>query len=193
MDEANVDPEQWLEEYGDTLYRYAFLHCNDRETAEDLVQDTFIAALRSFSSYKGGSSLRTWLIGILKHKLMDHYRRQNREYCLTDWEQEDGQSVEDIFFKHGHWRKPVWIPLSPKQELQENEFWLVLHNCIQKLPQTMNQIFSLRMLDDVPIEDLCKNLELTATNVSVILYRARLLMRDCLKKNWFDSASEAET
>ncbi len=193
MNESTIDPEQWLDEYGDSLYRYALFHCSDRQAAEDLVQETFVSALRSLSSYSGKSAFRTWLFGILKHKILNYYRQKSRDASLSDWEREENRSVEELFFRHGGWRNTSWAPLSPNQALQESEFWLVLHRCLQHLPQTMKRIFALRVLEDISKEEICNNLQLTATNVGVILYRARLLMRDCLQKNGFESRDKKKS
>ena len=99
-------PEQWLEQHGDVLYRYALLQFRDEHKAEEVVQETLVAALQSQDRFQGGSSVRTWLIGILKHKVLDQFRLEARE---APWGEEASDRAEGAdlvkqsFLDDGHW------------------------------------------------------------------------------------------
>ena len=178
---SKAEVTQWLTEHGDILYRYALKRICDPELAEDLVQDTFVAALRSSSSFAGRSKVQTWLVGILRHKIADYLRKLTRQR-----ERESETREQQSTFQNGEWRVGVqsW-PDQPWQSLENQEFWQVLERCRNKLPATLADAFRMRDLEDLPMNDICELLGITATNLSVRLHRARILMRECLDQNWF--------
>jgi RNA polymerase sigma-70 factor (ECF subfamily) len=174
---------QWVASHGDALYRYALGRVGNPDAAEDLVQETLLAALAAKSSFAGLSAERTWLIGILKHKLVDHLRKSLRQRPLSELQADDSL---DPFNKSGHWtvRVSKWHG-DPRQALENAEFRKVLAACMSKLPPRIAQVFWLREAESVSCSDLCKELEITPTNVWTMLYRARLRLQQCLSVNWF--------
>ncbi len=172
-----------VDKYSDTLFKIALYRVNDRSDAEDLVQETFIAAHRAAESFQGKSSEKTWLLGILKHKILDHYRsKMNGIQGQTDRFNED----EEEFDKSGHWKKsPRSWHKTPESELDQKEFLLVLRQCLSYLPLHQREAFVLREIDGFESEEICKNNGFSPTNLWVMLHRARLKLRGCLESNWF--------
>jgi len=185
-------PDEWVDEHGDALYSYALSRLHNPATAEDVVQETFLAALQSKDRFSGRSSARTWLIGILKHKIIDLIRKESREQPLE--EIETMESPEETFFdKKGHWRvAPMDWQVHPGKILEQKEFMTVLANCLSHLPERLHRLFVLRELEDQETEEICKVLEITPTNLWVMLYRARMRLRGCITDNWFEAAGKAE-
>lgn len=175
----------WLYEHGDYLYRFALARLRDPHQAEDAVQETLLAAIKG-NSFEGASSARTWLTGILKHKIIDLQRKQIREQPLSDvidLEASDS-SMDDFFDQKGHWlEKPKTLDM-PENALEQKQFLSILSNCIDKLPTKLAAIFMLRDVHEADNENICKELEITATNAWVMLYRARMGLRKCLEINW---------
>jgi len=165
------------------LLRYASMELRNSDAAEDAVQETLLAALAAESSFAGRSNLRTWLTGILKHKIVDSIRRSSRERPL---EATDGEStVEDfdaLFDETGHWqeRPQAW----PEHALEEKQFLQALEKCLAALPPRTGQVFLMREHLGFETDDICKELGITATHCWVLLYRARMSLRDCLQRGW---------
>jgi RNA polymerase sigma-70 factor (ECF subfamily) len=181
------DPETWVDNYGDYLYRYAFSITRDPAIAEDVVQETFLAALEAQKNFRGRSSVRTWLTGILKHKVLDHLRRKSREKQIEDPE-ELTASMDALFDGKNRWKvQPTKWALNPMKLLEQKEFWKAFGRCLSELPTRMAQAFMLREMDGLRSEEICKVLSISATNYWVILYRARMYLRRCLEINWFDT------
>jgi len=186
---------QWVEEHGDYLFRYAVLRTKDQELAEELVQETFLAAVKGQDSFLGNSSVRTWLVGILKHKLIDHYRKASRENVLS-YDINDDSTINRYFSKDGHWAdefNPGAWQDDPSQVVEQKEFFSTLDQCLTKLPERLRHVFSLRELEDLSTEEICKVLDITPTNLWVILHRARVSLRDCLEMNWIKPKGLEET
>jgi RNA polymerase sigma-70 factor (ECF subfamily) len=165
------------------LVRYATLELRDRERAEDCVQEALLAALSAEASFEGRSNLRTWLTGILKHKIVDAIRRSSRERALEDVE-EGTADLDALFDQTGHWREPPQAWASPDGALQQKQFLSALEKCLAGLPARTAQVFMMREHLGLETDEICKELGLTATNCWVLLYRARMLLRACLEKNW---------
>ncbi|TAN37283.1 MAG: sigma-70 family RNA polymerase sigma factor [Verrucomicrobia bacterium] len=177
--------EQWVYEYGDALYRYAMSRLQNTVVAEDIVQETFLAALKSGGRFTGRASAQTWLIGILKHKIIDYIRKASRERPVTEIEVDD-VLAETLFDSKGQWRVgPQEWQVNPEKILEQKEFLAVLNHCLEKLPERLRDAFSLRELDDQKTEEICKVLDITPTNLWVLLHRARLRLQHCLTENWF--------
>jgi RNA polymerase sigma-70 factor (ECF subfamily) len=174
------DPSRWVDEHGDALFRYAILRVRDDDLAADLVQDTLLSALKAREGFRGGSTLRTWLIGILKHKIIDHYRRNKVEVRETDL----GGPDHEAGLEHAPSHTPAWDE-NPSSLVEDREFWGVLSNCLAGLPEAQRRAFMLREFDGLTGEEIRKVLEVTPTNLWVILHRARAGLRRCLESNWF--------
>lgn len=185
-----TNPEKWVETHGDALFRFALMRVKDQEIAEDLVQETLLAALKGREAFSGKSSERTWLIGILKHKIADHFRKSSRELAVED--PQLYADTEDLFDKSGHWKvAPRDWGGSPAKALENKDFWATLGNCLEDLPDRLRQVFTLREIDGIDGPRICKVLSISSTNLWVILHRARIQLRRCLEINWFGGEKES--
>jgi RNA polymerase sigma-70 factor (ECF subfamily) len=184
------DPEQWVELHGDYLFKYALSRLRDPVKAEDAVQETFLAALKGGKSFQGRAAEKSWLVGVLKNKIYDHYRKASRESTFTDMEfysdEESDRFVPDGLQKDG------WIhelgPLewnSDDSTLDRGEFWKTFHDCSSKLPKNVAAVFNLREVDGVESKEICSLLGISESNLWVMLHRARMALRRCLETNWF--------
>jgi RNA polymerase sigma-70 factor, ECF subfamily len=185
------DPADWVDSHGDYLYRYALFRLRDPALAEDAVQETLLAALQSRKAFAGRSAERTWLTGILKHKLVDHFRKLGRQ---TYSNRPDGEEFEhdELFRKEGEWkghfdpaRAPVEWCADPARLLEEGEFREVFQRCLSPLPARIGSAFTLREVDGLSSEEICEVLGITVNNLWVMLHRARTHLRRCLELNWF--------
>jgi RNA polymerase sigma-70 factor (ECF subfamily) len=181
---AKTHPESWVDQHGDALYRYALMRLRDPASAEEAVQETFLAALRARDRFSGLSTERTWLVGILKHKIVDFIRKHSREKPPADGELLD-RIEQDTFTDEGRWKsgQPAW-QLDPGQNQERSEFRQVLGECLEELPPRQGEVFALRELDDLSSEEICKAMGITETNLWVMLHRARLRLRGCIQANW---------
>jgi RNA polymerase sigma-70 factor (TIGR02943 family) len=182
--------ETWVDEHGDALLSYALPRVRDRHAAEDLVQETFLAALRAQDTFRGESTRRTWLVGILRHKLLDHLRRQSRERPTEALEPDD-PAVDGRFDAKGWWRQPPggWT-VDPAAVAEDQDFWRVFEECLAGLSEKLGRAFGLRVMAEIESEEVCKVLGITSTNLWVMLHRARARLRSCLEANWFGRAQE---
>jgi len=183
-------PEKWVENYGDLLYNYTISRVSKSELAEDLVQDCLLSAYKSKDGFKGGSSVKTWLIYILKRKITDYYR--SAEYKHNKVSFEDYHSRFDSPFEEegdmpGQWkttRAPQDWQVTDKEHLN-TEFLRSLQNCIGHLPEKTASVFVLKNMEEVSSDEICKELSISPSNLWVILHRARLQLRECLEKFGF--------
>lgn len=188
--ERLADPENWVDAHGDVLFRYALARVANAEVAEELVQETFLAALSAQQGFGGRSTERTWLIGILKHKIVDYFRRKTREPTAPDADA-PGDLVEELFDQRGRWHvKPAQWAGDPQRLLEQQEFWEAFRRCLSQLPERQAAAFSLREMEDLSGEEICKILGVTATNLWVLLHRARMGLWRCLDANWFRADTE---
>ena len=171
------------------LLRYANLQLRNAALAEDVVQDTLVAALNGQQRFAGRSALRTWLTGILKHKIVDSIRRRSRETALASDAGDTDRADFDVLFKaDGHWQESAAEWGNPEQSFDQKEFFGVLEECLAKLPRRTGQAFMMREHLGAPTEEICKVLEITPTHCWVLLYRARMSLRACLQQEWFAGA-----
>jgi len=178
-------PDQWLKLYGDILYRYGLSRVRNPEMAEDLVQETLLAALKAQVNYVGQASEQTWLVGILKHKVIDSFRKASREKTQVFEEQLMADENEDYFDQQGKWTVDLSYWSRPEKALEQEEFMLVLEACIGRLPERMAQLFILREFDNIKSEEICEVMSIsTMSNFWVMLSRARVQLRHCLDINW---------
>ncbi len=180
------DPERWVEAYGDYLFKFALVRLRDTAKAEDAVQETFLAALRSGKSFEGRSAERTWLIGILKNKICDYFRKASRETSFTDLDFYADHEGEQ-FASSGSWVHDLgpheWP--NPGEGLDNEEFWRAYRDCSSKLPKNVATVFKLREVDGVESKEICALLNISESNLWVMLHRARMALRRCLETNWF--------
>ncbi|MCK5127238.1 MAG: sigma-70 family RNA polymerase sigma factor [candidate division Zixibacteria bacterium] len=187
------DPGEWVEKHGDALFGYAFRYVSDRTIAEDLVQETLLAALKGRASYSGVSSEQTWLIGILKNKVVDHYRKAGRETQLDRPEQFSDSDDSDYISTGpdiGSWqpqRRPAAWSVDPNDPIEQKQFWDHLHRCLEGLDKRLAKVYSLREIEEVDYKEVCNVLAVTPTNLRVMLHRARKLLRRCLETEWIEN------
>lgn len=190
--ESVGSPNDWLVEHGDALFAFAMIRVCQPEVAEDLVQDTLLSAIKAFDGFDGRSAVRTWLISILKRKIIDYFRHQQvREKAQKIQEEEAAQAEQHgnspFFKRNGYWVDGFgrW-PEDPSQVVENREFWLIFQNCRQKLPPLLQSVFVLREIEQQSKEEVCSQLDISPSNLSVRLFRARMNLRRCLETNWFN-------
>lgn len=179
--------DQQVAELRPYLMKFARLQLRNDAWAEDAVSETVLAALSKPQSFERRSQLKTWLVGILKHKVVDALRHHGREVCTgrdTDDERED--PLEHMAFKaDGHFAEAPAEWGNPEQDLDQRQFMTILEACTERLPPVQGRLFLMREWLELSTEDICKELDLTPTNLYVLLHRARLRLRECLEQNWF--------
>ncbi|HLP31987.1 MAG TPA: sigma-70 family RNA polymerase sigma factor [Bacteroidia bacterium] len=184
-----LNPEKWLEKYGDYLYSLAMLKTGKKEVSEDLVQDTFVSAFGAIDSFRGGSAEKTWLVSILQNKITDYYRKKDVLKDSDDYLQQTDTTFYSNFFdtESGHWNTGYasneWLVTDNPSE--QKEFYTVLHKCIEKMPAKLSGVFLSKFMDENTSENICKEMNLSPSNYWVIIHRAKLLMKNCLELNWF--------
>jgi RNA polymerase sigma-70 factor (ECF subfamily) len=180
------DPMSWVESHGDVLFRFAMVRVRDRAVAEDLVQETLLAAIQSLGSLAQVSSERSWLVGILRHKVLDYFRQRARDQRLWD-DSVEPTDAESAFDGRGGWKAAPGEWESPERSLERDEFFATFGLCIDALPPNLRTTFALREFDGIGSEDLAETLGTTKNNLWVMLSRARQRLRDCLERHWFNA------
>lgn len=183
MPNHTLHPETWVDRYSDYLYNYTIVRVNDHVVAQDLISETFLAGLKSKKNFKGNASERTWLIAILKRKIIDYYRKKNSKKGQAevhinysdddmegDWLEE---RVEDTYYK------------TAEDKLENIELRLAILECLDSLDERHAAIFKMKTIDNFDTEAICNEFNITPSNLWVIIHRARKAMADCLEKNWF--------
>lgn len=184
MSKHLIDPNNWVKLYSDYLFNYTITRVNDREIAQDLISETFLAGLKSMVNFKGEASERTWLISILKRKIIDHYRKINsnkgkaevRMSYNSDTDSEGDwleERVADPFYK------------TAEDTLVNSELGDTIYDCLAKLPEKQADVFKMKTILGYDTETICNELDITASNLWVIIHRARTTLADCMEKNWF--------
>jgi len=184
MTDKQMNPELWLKEHGDYLYRYALSRLHDTELATDMVQETLLAAWRGHERFNGDSTLRTWLVGIMKHKIIDHIRKEIRHRKISDRLENDPTSAH--FSEDGSWQySPSAWRDNPEALCDNQEFRHVLQECLSHLPEKQRRVFEMRELAGDDSESICNAYDITPTHLHVLMHRARLALQTCLQKHWF--------
>lgn len=174
---------EWLNAHGDYLYRFALARLRDPHLAEDAVQETFLAAIKN-PNFAQQSAPRTWLTGILKHKIIDTMRKSQREIAITDLTDDEDANMDEFFDSTGHWAEKIMAWNMPSDALEQKQFLSILQGCMDKLPKKLAALFLMRDVHETENEEICKELQISATNAWVMLYRARMSLRKCLEINW---------
>lgn len=184
------DPERWVDEHGDYLFKFAVMRLRDEQRAEDAVQETFLAALKGGQKFAGRSAEKSWLAGILKNKIYDYFRKAGRETSFTDLQfyenEESDRFVADGVGQGGwiHDRGPSEWP-KMGESLDNALFWKTYAECSDKLPKNVAAVFNLREVDGLESREICEMLNITDSNLWVMLHRARMALRRCIETNWF--------
>ena len=179
-----LQPHTWVDRYADYLYHFAVSRVSDAEVAKDLVQETFVAGLTSAPNFKGDASERTWLISILKRKVIDHYRRINSK---------KGKAEVRMQYHKGSDSDGLWLeeqvadPASEAENppIENEELGLAIQECISKLPAKQARVFTLKTIHGMGTEEICKEMGINPSNLWVMLHRARTALMGCLNENWF--------
>jgi len=189
------NPENWVDQHGDCLFGYALLRLRNKQLAEEVVQETFLAALQSRQRFAGQSSERTWLIGILKHKVIDHFRKSSKEVPLE--EPGSASEAEDPFRRTGEWvghwtekAAPLDWQADAMKLLEQKEFREVLNQCLSSLPPRLAQVFVLREIEEMSAGEICQTLDITEANLWVMLHRSRMQLRRSLEVSYFRPKAE---
>ena len=189
MDAALLTAE--LDRHRRYLLRVAELQLRDSDLAEDVVQETLVAALAAREGFSGRSSVKTWLTGILKHKIVDAIRQKQRQPVISASfdEETDLEEFDPLFKDNGAWEAPPAEWGDPENALSRREFMDVMELCLERLPANTARVFIMREVMELETDEICKELTITANNLWVILYRARMTLRHCLEQNWFADPS----
>ncbi len=182
MPEHQIQPQKWIELYSDYLFNYTITRVNDREIAKDLIQDTFFAGLKSMKNFKGEASERTWLISILKRKIIDYYRKINSKKGKAEVrmsyfsDDQEGDWLEERVEDENY--------LNAQESMENSELGDAIYSCLDKLPEKQATIFKMKTILGQETETICNELDITPSNLWVILHRARVQLAQCLENNW---------
>jgi len=181
-----LDPNKWIDNYSDYLFNYAIVRVNNHDLAKDLVQETFFAGLKSAKNFEGKSTERTWLISILKRKIIDYYRKINSKKGQA----EIRMNFYDNGDSEGNWieeRVPQTWDNEAEKKIESKELHKQIDECIEFLPEKYAMVFRMKTIQEFDTEDICKELDITPSNLWVIIHRARTQLRKCLEENWFNN------
>lgn len=184
MTAHQLNPDSWIDSYADYLFNYAVARVSDAEIAKDLVQETFFAGLKSAKNYKGDAAERTWLIAILKRKVIDHYRKINSNKGKAEVRMSYSSSSD----AEGDWlEERVADPFSTAENstIENEELGSAIHSCISKLPKKQAQVFKMKTIQGISTEDICNELGINPSNLWVMIHRARTALMGCLNENWY--------
>jgi len=184
MSKHTIDASKWVDRYSDYLYNFTIVRVNDHEVAQDLISETFLAGLKSAANFKGEASERTWLISILKRKIIDHYRKINSKKGKAEVRMQ--YNNED---SEGDWlEERVSDPFDKTAEdtMENTELGMAIHNCLDTLNEKQASIFKMKTIDNFDTEAICNEYNITPSNLWVIIHRARTAMADCLEKSWLN-------
>ena len=179
-----ADPERWVDEYGDYLYRYAWSRLRDTNAADEVVQETFLAGIRFQDRFTGEGAERAWLLGILKRKLVDHIRMRNRYDRDGSYEDSNDPSAQ-LFDQKGNWRAESFAAATPDGQLESKEIWDVVKNCLQHIPKGQADVFLLSVMEEMDSDQICSELDISPSNLWVRLHRARLALAKCVGASWY--------
>ncbi len=185
--ENSINPNLWLANYGDILYNYAYSRLSSSTVAEDMLQDTFVSALKSMENFRGDSSEKTWLFSILKRKIIDYYRKSSTKNERP--ESSFSSPFKDSGFMEGHWnsnRRPTDWGSKTDGAVQQSEFQEIMEFCLSGLPEKWKSVFVLKVMEEIESDKVCKEIGCTSSNLWVILHRAKLQLRECIEKNWIN-------
>ena len=181
---TKLDPDAWVDEYGDYLYRYAWSRLRDANSAEEVVQETFVAGVRYQHQFRGKGSERGWLLAILKRKIIDFVRKRARMRQENQFEDHADPTMQ-LFDENGRWKKGALPDMSPDRQMQASELREIVRDCLDGLPQSQSDVFVLSVMEDLPTDEICRQLDITPSNLWVRLHRARLGLAKCVSAKWY--------
>ena len=182
MTTNSIDPNRWVDKYADYLFNYTITRVNDREVANDLISETFLAGLKSMKNFKGESTERTWLISILKRKIVDYYRKINSnkgkaEVRVNYHEEDEGDWLEE--------RVADLSDRSAEDTMENEELGMAILDCLGQLSEKQAAIFKMKTIEGIDTEEICNEYNISPSNLWVIIHRARTSLAKCLEENWF--------
>lgn len=180
-----LNSSKWVELYADQLFFFANTRVRSAAVAEDLVQETFLSALKAKDRFKGNSTEKTWLYSILKNKIIDYFRKSSTKNEKNILDDED-RNTDSFFMPDGHWKNKSGFITSKDEAsklIENKEFYKILDKCLAHLPVKTQLAFRYKHIEDLDTKEICKDLEISASNYWVLLHRARLSLRECLTKN----------
>ncbi len=178
---------EWVAQYSDKMYSWAFHKTSNKELAEDLVQETFLSAFKAIDGFKFDSQPKTWLFRILNNKIIDHYRKKARNIeSSADDELISRKATDSLFDNKDHWASNIdFTNWEEEEHLLDNlEFKKVLSGCIGKLPEKWRVAVESKYQKDKKASEICKDLNLTQSNYWQVIHRAKLQLKICIEKNW---------
>lgn len=183
-------PSEWVDLYGDYLYRYALSRLKNPEVAADCVQDTFLAGIKALDKFDGRLDIKFWLRGIMRNKIVDQIRKSIKSQTV-DISQEDEALMESMWFKYSGiaTTNPDPWEFNPRKQFDNKEFWAVFIKCVDHLKNPIKQAFVLKMLEDKTTEEVCKVMDITPNYLWVLIHRAREQLKSILKEKWLNRDS----
>jgi RNA polymerase sigma-70 factor (ECF subfamily) len=179
----------WVEAHADYLFNFAIGQLRDAGVAEDIVQETFLAAVKARETFSGQSSQRTWLTGILRHKIYDHLRKTCRERAVRHepTPANDAEAWEESVL----WLQDVATESQlPSRRIELAEFRANLELALGKLPPRIAQVFQLYEIEERPNREVCAQMNISESNLWVMLHRARKQLRTQLSGWWFGEPAD---
>lgn len=183
MSVNKIDPNKWVDKYSDYLFNFTIVRVNDRELAQDLISETFLAGLKSMKNFKGEATERTWLISILKRKIIDYYRKSNSKKGRAEVKIQYNDDANE-----GDWLEenaPDRFDKTAEDMMENEELGIAILECMENLPEKQAKIFKMKTIDGFDTEAICNEFNITPSNLWVIIHRARTTLAQCLEKNWF--------
>ena len=188
---VDLTNDAFLEDLRQQMLRFATVQLSDTHLADDVVQEALMGAIKGTHAFRGQASIKTWVFAILKNKIADALRQKHRHEQARALLQEDEEMEDfsDAFLPNGHWqptaRPPAWA--NPQESLAQSQFWAVFEVCLDNLPAKQGRAFMMREFVEMTTEEICLEMDITLTHLNVLLYRARMRLRECLNIKWFES------
>ncbi len=184
FENVNALAANWVDIHGDYLFNFAIGQVRDTDVAEDLLQETFLAALKAQDTFSGRSSERTWLVGILRHKIYDHLRKSCRERAVRAEPMAVGDDDAALEGPMAWIHQMAAEATSPSRRIELAEFREHLEKALGKLPPRIAQVFQLYAVEERPNREVCAQLNISESNLWVMLHRARKQLRTELGGWW---------
>ena len=182
----DLNPENWVKEYGDYLYGYAYSRMRDANAAEEVLQETLLAGVKYSGQYAGKGSVRGWLIAILKRKIIDYFRARKKHAGASLSDDDDAFDPSTVLFdQQGNWKPGMfkWSP-SPEKNLEMSELSDVVQECLKDIPKGQADVFVLSVMEEMDSDSICEQLSITPSNMWVRMHRARLGLAKCVSAKW---------
>jgi len=179
-----LQPDLWVDKYANYLFSYAYSRVSNQHLAKDLVQDTFMAALQSRNSYKAKASEKTWLVSILKRKIIDHYRKISTVKAKSELKFNNERNTEEVWLDN----KVSYQQLNEIEvNIEAKELQNLINNCLESLPKKQALIFKLKTIHGIDSKEICKEFNISPSNLWVIVHRTRVYLKKCIEKKWFNN------